>query len=230
MKKAIAVLCPFFVFFCLIVSQVYADDVKLDMRIDECKDLIDEIMQMPENSIPADLLEKASGIAIFPSVIKGGFVFGGAFGKGIVIHRDKETGAWSAPSFYTIAGGSWGLQIGGQLVDLVLVITNERGMKGILQDKFTVGTDAAASAGPVGRNAEIGTDILLKAGILSYSRSKGLFAGITLKGAVIAPDNKANELYYGKKLLVEEILMGNKVKPSKKAQELIDTIKGYANR
>jgi len=230
MKIAYGIVCSFFVFFCVMQSLVYAEDAKLDMRIGECKDLIDEIMQMPEKSIPEDLLAKASGIAIFPSVIKGGFVFGGNYGKGIVMHRDKKTGVWSAPSFYTIAGGSWGLQIGGQLVDLVLVITNERGMKGLLQDKFTLGTDAAASAGPVGRNAEIGTDVLLKASILSYSRSKGLFAGVTIKGAVVAPDNKANELYYGKPLSAEEIIMQNKAKPSKKAAELIDTIKSYSKK
>lgn len=207
---------------------VYADNAKLDMRIDECDDLVREIMQMPEKSIPADLLAKASGIAIFPSVLKGGFIFGGRYGTGVVLHRDKATGKWSAPSFYTIAGGSWGLQIGGQIIDLILVITNERGMKGLLQDNFTMGGDAAASAGPVGRNAEVATDLLLKAGILSYSRSKGLFAGITLKGAVLAPNAKANEAYYGEKLTSTDILMDNKVKPTKKAQELISTIEKYS--
>jgi len=219
-------LCSVMSFLCL--PLVYADNAKLDMRIDECDDLIREIMQMPEKSIPADLLAKASGIAIFPSVLKAGFIFGGRYGNGVVLHRDKETGKWSAPSFYTVAGGSWGLQIGGQIIDLVLVITNERGMKSLLNDKFTLGGDAAASAGPVGRNAEIATDLLLKAGILSYSRSKGLFAGITLKGAILAPDSKANEAYYGEKLTVEDILMDNKVKPTKEAQELINTIKKYS--
>lgn len=210
---------------CLSVSVAAAQEAKLDMRIDECKDLLEEVMEMPDKSIPTDLLENCSGVAIFPSVIKGGFVFGGRYGKGVVLHRDKKTGDWSAPSFYTIAGGSWGLQIGGQVIDLVLVIPSERGMKGLLQNKFTIGGDAAVSAGPIGRNAEAGTDLLLKGGVLSYSRSKGLFAGISLKGAVIMPDNKANELYYKQQLSTEDILMARKVKPTKTAKELIRILK-----
>lgn len=212
---------------CLPVSTALADNAKLDMRIDECKDLIDEVMGMPDNAIPAKLLADCSGIAIFPSVLKGGFIFGGGFGRGVVLYHDKGTRTWSAPSFYTIAGGSWGLQIGGQIIDLILVITNERGMKGLLQDKFIIGGDIAASVGPVGRNAEVGTDLLLKAAIVSYSRSKGLFIGIALKGAVIMPDKKANMNYYGKGLSAEEILMGNEVRPTKTARELINTLKRY---
>lgn len=214
-----------FTFLCLTVSVALADTASLDMRIDECKDLIDEVMEMPDKAIPAKLLAKCSGIAIFPSVLKGGFIFGGRFGRGVVLYHDKDTGTWSAPSFYTIAGGSWGLQIGGQVIDLILVITNERGMKGLLQDRFTIGGDIAASAGPVGRNAEVGTDLLLKAGIVSYSRSKGLFAGIALKGAVVMPDKEANMTYYGKELSAEEILMGKKVRPTRTAHELINTLK-----
>lgn len=223
--KELSVLVISLAVVCLSVSAAVAEEAKLDMRIDECKNLLEEVMEMPDKSIPTDLLENCSGVAIFPSVIKGGFIFGGRFGRGVVLHRDKKTGAWSAPSFYTIAGGSWGLQIGGQLIDLILVITNERGLKGLLQNKFTIGGDAAASAGPVGRNAEAGTDLLLKAGILSYSRSKGLFAGISLNGAVIMPDDKANKLYYKQDLSAEEILMAGKVKPTKTAKELIRVLK-----
>lgn len=224
MKKLSVLIICFFVL-CLSASRADADRAKLDMRIDECKDLLEEAMQMPDKSIPIKLLKDASGIAIFPSVIKGGFVFGGRYGKGLVLYHDRDTGTWSAPSFYTIAEGSWGLQIGGQVIDLILVITNQRGIKGLLQDKFTIGGDIAAAAGPVGRNAEVGTDLLLKAGILSYSRSKGLFAGITLKGAVIMPDKEANKIYYGKELSAEEILLGKKVKPTQTARKLINTLK-----
>ncbi|NQT89813.1 MAG: lipid-binding SYLF domain-containing protein, partial [Candidatus Omnitrophica bacterium] len=149
---------------CLASPAVSADNTGLDMRIDNCDDLFGDIMQMPDKGIPTDLLAKCSGVAIFPSVIKGGFIFAGRFGKGVIMHRNKKTGAWSAPAFYTIAGGSWGLQIGGQITDLVLVINNERGMKGLLQSKFTIGGDASCAAGPVGRNVEVSTDLFLKAG------------------------------------------------------------------
>ena len=226
-KGAVGVLLCFAVIY-LFSSIVYAEDAKLDMRIDECRELVDEIMQMPEESIPRDLLADAKGIAIFPSVIKGGFILGARYGKGVLLHRDKKTGKWSAPSFYTLAGGSWGLQIGGQVIDLILVITNERGMKSLLQNKFTMGADAAVAAGPVGRNTEAATDLHLKANILSYSRSKGLFAGVTLKGAVVSPDNKANELYYGKMVSAEEILIEGDVKPSREAKKLINTIRKYS--
>ncbi len=214
--------------FLLLCVPAFADIAKLNTEIDECDDLIREVMQMPENSIPEDLLEKAEGIVIFPTVLKGGFIFGARYGTGVALHRDKKTGKWSAPCFYRIAGGSWGLQIGGQVIDLILVITNERGMKGLLQNNFTIGGDASASAGPVGRNAEISTDLFLKAGILSYSRSKGLFAGVALDGAVLSPVADANEEYYGEKLTSYDILMADKVKPTQQGMALIKTIEKYS--
>jgi lipid-binding SYLF domain-containing protein len=204
-----------------------ADNASLNIKISEADDLIREIMQMPEQSIPSDLLSKAEGIVIFPSVLKGGFIFGARYGTGVALHRDKNTRKWSAPCFYRIAGGSWGLQIGGQIIDLVLVITNERGMKGLLQNNFTLGGDAAVSAGPVGRNAEASTDLFLKAGILSYSRSKGLFAGIALDGAVLSPIADANENYYKQSLTSYDILMANKVQPTAEGRALITTIEKY---
>ncbi|MFA5068611.1 MAG: lipid-binding SYLF domain-containing protein [Candidatus Omnitrophota bacterium] len=207
---------------------VFADNTSLNIKISEADDLIREIMQMPEQSIPADLLSKAEGIAIFPSVLKGGFIFGARYGTGVALHRDKNTRKWSAPCFYRIAGGSWGLQIGGQIIDLILVITNERGMKGLLQNNFTLGGDAAVSAGPIGRNAEASTDLFLKAGILSYSRSKGLFAGIALDGAVLSPIADANENYYNQKLTSYDILMANKVQPTAEGRALIATIDKYS--
>ena len=180
--------------FILSTSPVYAQAAKLDRRIEECTDLFEEVMQMPDKAIPEDLLSKCSGVAIFPSVLKGGFFIGGRYGKGVVLYRDKRTGKWSTPAFYTIGGLSYGLQIGGQAIDLILVITSKRGVKALLDDSVTLGGDLAASAGPMGRNAEAETDLYLKAGILSYSRSRGLFAGISLKGGLIKQDKEARSV------------------------------------
>jgi SH3 domain-containing YSC84-like protein 1 len=228
MKFLWGAVCLVLFFTMLAISPAYADNSKLNIKISEADDLLREIMQMPEQSIPEDLLSKAEGIVIFPSVLKGGFIFGARYGTGVALSRDKETRKWSAPCFYRIAGGSWGLQIGGQVIDLVLVITNDRGMKGLLQNNFTLGGDAAVSAGPVGRNAEVATDLYLKAGIVSYSRSKGLFAGIALDGAVLSPIADANENYYGQKLTSYDILIANKVQPTQEGKTLITTLNKYS--
>lgn len=228
MKILWGMICLSLLLTLFVVSPACADNAKLNIKISDADDLIKEIMQMPEQSIPADLLAKAEGIVIFPSVLKGGFVFGARYGTGVALHRDKTTRKWSAPCFYRITGGSWGLQIGGQIIDLVLVVTNERGMKGLLQNNFTLGGDAGVSAGPVGRNAEVATDLFLKAGILSYSRSKGLFVGIALDGAVLSPIADANENYYGQKLTSYDILMANKVGPTAEGMVLISTINKYS--
>jgi SH3 domain-containing YSC84-like protein 1 len=228
MKCLWVVLCACLVLTCLTVVSACADNSKLNIKISEADDLIREIMQMPEESIPADLLRKAEGIVIFPSVLKGGFIFGARYGTGVALHRDKKSRQWSAPCFYRIAGGSWGLQIGGQVVDLILVITSDRGMKGLLENNFKLGADAGVSAGPVGRNAEVGTDLYLKAGMLAYSRSKGLFAGVALDGAVISPIADANEKYYGQELTSYDILMANKVKPTSEGIDLIATLNKYS--
>ena len=151
-----------------------------------------EIMDAPDNAIPQDLLDRANCVAVFPSVKKAGFVVGGQFGRGLVSCRKAGSG-WSAPAFFTIGGGSFGLQIGAQAVDLVLLIMNEDGVNGLLKSKFEIGAGAAAAAGPVGRNASASTDATLNAQILSYSRSKGLFAGLELKGSVIKEDEDANK-------------------------------------
>lgn len=219
-------LCMFFVV--SVVSPACADNSKLNIKISEADDLLREMMQMPEQSIPVDLLSKAEGIVIFPSVLKGGFIFGARYGTGVALSRDKKTRQWSAPCFYRIAGGSWGLQIGGQVVDLILVITSDRGMKGLLENNFKLGADAGVSAGPVGRNAEVGTDLYLKSGMLAYSRSKGLFAGVALDGAVISPIADSNEKYYGQKLTSYDILMANKAQPTTEGKALIATINKYS--
>lgn len=165
-----------------------------------------DIMGAPDNSIPQELLDRASCVAVFPSVKKGGFVVGGQYGKGLVSCRTGS--GWSAPAFFTIGGGSFGLQIGAQAVDLVLLVMNRDGMDGLLKDKFEVGAGAAAAAGPVGRNASASTDVLMKAQILSYSRSRGAFAGLELKGSVITQDKDANRDVYGREIEAREILTG----------------------
>ena len=156
-----------------------------------------EIMNVPDRAIPQGLLDKARAIAVFPGVIKAGFIVGGRAGDGVISRRVK--GGWSAPAFFNLAGGSIGLQIGASKTDFVLLFMNDDALGGLLKDKFEIGGEGSAAAGPVGRSASATTDALLKAGILSYSRSKGLFAGLELKGTVISPDNDDNVAVYGMK-------------------------------
>ena len=165
-----------------------------------------EIMNVPENSIPQDLLSRAEAVAVFPDVIKAGFIVGGRGGRG-VISRRLNTG-WSAPAFFNLGGASIGLQIGASKTDFVLLFMNTEALQGLLKDKFEMGGEGSVAAGPVGRSASASTDAQLKAGILSYSRSKGAFAGLELKGVVINPDNKDNEAVYGMK--ADDILTGRR--------------------
>jgi len=163
-----------------------------------------EIMNVRDKAIPQELLDNAEAIAVFPGVIKAAFIIGGRGGQGVISRRVK--GGWSAPAFFNLGGGSFGAQIGAQKNDYVFLIMNENGVKGLLEDKFELGGEAGIVAGPVGREAAASTNPTLDAGILSYSRSKGAFIGVALKGAVISPDNDLNEAIYGKK--AKEILTG----------------------
>jgi lipid-binding SYLF domain-containing protein len=165
-----------------------------------------QIMNVPEKAIPQDLLDKAEAIAVFPDVIKAGFIVGGRGGRGVISRRTGSS--WSAPAFFNLGGGSIGLQIGASSTDFVLLFMNDEALKGLLEDKFEIGGEGSLAAGPIGRSASASTDALLKAGILSYSRSKGLFAGLELKGVVISPDNNDNEAVYGIK--AQDILTGSK--------------------
>ncbi len=151
-----------------------------------------------------DLLHHARGVAIFPSVIKAAFVFGGQYGEGLVLRRDPDTKKWYGPSFASVTGASWGLQIGAQSISLVLVITNDPGFKGFTENNVTLGGDIAVAAGPVGRRGELGTDYKLDASIYSYSMTQGLFAGISLKGAAVSVSEKTNEEYWGKPTSAQE--------------------------
>jgi SH3 domain-containing YSC84-like protein 1 len=168
------------------------------------------IMDAPDNSVPQDLLDRAYCIAVFPSVKKGGFVVGGQFGRGLVSCRNVS--GWSAPAYFTIGGGSFGFQIGAQAVDLVLLVMNEEGMNGILKSRFELGAGASVAAGPVGRNASASTDATMNAQILSYSRSKGLYAGLEVKGSVLKEDEEANKDAYGREISARELLENGNAK------------------
>ena len=167
----------------------------------EAADVFTEIMNVPDKSIPRGLLDKAEAIAVF-EVVKAGFIVGGRGGHGVISRRVR--GGWSAPAFFNLGGGSIGLQIGASKTDVILLFMNTGALEGLLQDKFEIGGEGSAAAGPVGRSASATTDAQLKAQILSYSRSKGLFAGLEIKGSVISPDNDDNQAVYGKK--AQEIL------------------------
>jgi lipid-binding SYLF domain-containing protein len=178
--------------------------------------VFDRVMDAPDRSIPRELLDRAEAVAVFPGVLKAGFVVGGRGGSGLISRR--VTGGWSAPAFFKLGGASVGLQIGASKTDFVLLFMNEDAVRGLLEDKFEMGGEASAAAGPVGRAASATTNLTLDAGILSYSRSKGLFAGLELKGAVINPDNNLNEALYG--LKARDLLTGrNKV-------EMADVLSG----
>ena len=179
-------------------------------RAAEAANVLTEIMNIPESDIPEELMARAHGIAVIPHVVKGAFGIGGQWGKGLMSQRNED-GSWSRPAFIEIEGGSFGLQIGLQASDIVLVFADESGIKGLLKGKVKLGADASAAAGPVGRNAEVGTDVLLRSGVLAYSRSKGLFAGISLDGSVITINDDANHKVYGKDVTGEQILLSKGV-------------------
>ena len=171
-----------------------------------------EIMATPDKAVPSTVLDKAYCVAVFPQVLKAGFVVGGRGGRGVASCRTKS--GWSAPAFFSMKGGSFGLQIGAQSTDFVLLFMNEAGMKSLLKSKFEIGGDATAAAGPVGRQAGAGTDLRLDAQILSYSRSKGLFAGLELKGTVISLDESDMKSAYGEGANAGDVLSGNKLTPA----------------
>jgi lipid-binding SYLF domain-containing protein len=175
-------------------AQKAEDEVK---RIKEVVTVLEEIMSATDQSVPRSVMEKAEGIGVFPSLIKAGLGVGGQRGRGILSVRDKKSGDWSSPAFLTITGGSIGAQIGVQAIDLVLVINDQRGLEQLVKNQFKIGADASVAAGPVGRDASASTDIQMRAQILSYSRTRGVFAGVTLNGSTIRQDRDANERFYG---------------------------------
>ena len=175
-------------------------------RLDNATTVLHEIMGMPDKGIPEEVLEHAKCVAVIPHMVKGGFVFGAEGGKGVATCRTAD--GWSAPAFITISGGSWGLQIGVEAVDVVMIFQNDKAMQRLLDSNFQVGGDASAAAGPVGRHAEAGTDWKLETEILTYSRAKGLFAGLTLTGASLRQDNDSRRAIYGRNVTTRALLSG----------------------
>ena len=183
------------------------DNDKETDRVENAGMVMEEIMNIPDD-IPQDLLDKAECVIVFPSVLKAAFIVGGSYGRGVMTCRSGEhfTGPWSAPSMMALEAGSVGFQLGGQATDFVLLVMNPRGATSLLDSKVKLGADMAAAAGPKGRDASANTDATLRAEILSYSRSRGLFAGVSLEGASLRPDNDANEKLYGKHMTATEII------------------------
>lgn len=197
-------------------------------KVDEAAAVLKEIMVIPEKGIPPALLSDAYGIAVVPGVIKVGFIIGGRHGSGILMVREKE-GGWSSPSFVSITGGSIGWQIGAQSTDVILVFKSSKSIEGIKKGKFTLGADASVAAGPVGRRVEAATDVKLGAEIYSYSRSRGLFAGVSLEGAALQIDDDANAAFYGKKeVRAADIFAGKVTSPSPAVKRLQKMLAEFA--
>lgn len=202
-----------------------ADSKKETERLENCGLVLKEILDIPDD-IPQDLLDKAECVIVYPSVLKAAFVIGGSYGRGTMTCRTGEhfTGPWSAPAMMALEGGSVGFQIGGQATDFVLLVMNDRGAHSILKSKVKLGADASAAAGPVGRNASAETDVTMRAEILTYSRARGLFAGVSLAGSSVRPDNDANARIYGKKVEAESIIFKGAVAVPPAAQKLISLL------
>jgi SH3 domain-containing YSC84-like protein 1 len=204
-----------------------ASDKKETDRLQNCGTVLKEILDIPDN-IPQDLLDKAECVIVYPSVIKAAFVIGGSYGRGAMSCRTGEhfTGPWSAPTLMALEGGSIGFQIGGQATDFVLLVMNARGARSIINSKVKLGADASVAAGPKGRTANASTDVTLRAEVLSYSRARGLFAGISLEGSTVRPDNDANQKIYDRKVEAESIIFKGAVPVPPAAQKLVS----YLNR
>lgn len=198
-----------------------------EKTIRDSGDVLQEVMKIPEKGIPPALLKDAKAVAIFPGVIKGAFMVGGEHGKGLLMVR-QANGGWSSPLFLTISAGSFGWQIGGQSTDLILVFKTLKGVESLMKGKFTLGADASAAAGPVGRSAEAATDVMLKAEILSYSRARGLFAGLSLEGAALLIDKDADRKFYGKKVTPEGLVSGKSMKKSAAVKRLQGLLTSYS--
>src|ERR1700688_2810846 len=202
-----------------------ADPEKDEDRLRNCGTVLKEILDVPDD-IPQDLLDKADCVVVFPSVLKAAFIVGGSYGRGSMSCRKGEDfrGSWGAPTMMALEGGSFGFQIGGEATDFVLLVMNERGARGILASKVKLGGDASVAAGPVGREASADTDATLRAEILSYSRARGLFAGVSLEGSTIRPDNGDNRRLYGRKIPAREIVLSGTIAVPPAAGQLISTL------
>lgn len=203
------------------------DESQISKRIDSSAAVLNEIMATPDKAIPDKVMSDAKCIAVIPSMVKIAVGFGGNHGKGVATCRTEN--GWSAPAPLTITGGSWGLQLGGQAVDLVMVVTNEQGMQHLLSSKFKLGADASAAAGPVGRDAAADTDWKMRAEVLTYSRARGVFAGIDLNGSAITQDEDSTRLLYGKMVPFSAILAG-KVPPPSGSDSFLSAVSKYSHQ
>lgn len=215
---------------CLISSHFALAGTSETELVSLSDEVLRDIMTIPERSIPPKLLSEAQAIAIIPEVIKVGLVVGGRYGRGIIVIKDPTTQAWSDPVFLKLKGGSVGLQLGAQSSDLILVFKNKRGLKSLMSGKFTLGADAAIAAGPVGRNAAAATDVKLQAEILSYSRSRGLFAGLSLDGTSLDIDHRSNALFYERERVSSAEIFNGFVRSPRTTQALKNSLRQYAKQ
>ena len=226
MKKTLSLLLPLALLVLPTLSNppIARADKDTD-RLENAGTVMKEIIDIPDD-IPQNLLDKADCVIVIPSVLKAAFIIGGSYGRGAMTCRsgDDFTGPWGAPTMMALEGGSFGFQLGGQATDFVLLVMNPRGASSILNSKVKLGADAAAAAGPKGRDAQADTDVTLRAEVLTYSRSRGLFAGVSLEGSTLRPDNDGNVKIYKKKLEAKEIALHNAVPVPSSAKLLIDTL------
>jgi lipid-binding SYLF domain-containing protein len=225
LRQLVLVLC-----FMLVAVPLRAAEKETD-RLEESAVVMEEIMNVPDN-IPQDLLDKAECVIVVPSVKKVAFIIGGSYGRGAMVCRTggKFKGQWGAPAMFALEGGSIGFQIGGEATDLILLVMNRKGADSILSSQVKLGADASVAAGPKGRNAQAATDAYMGAEILSYSRSQGLFAGVSLAGATVRADNDANERVYGRKITAREIVLDGKVAIPKTGRHLVNVLQKNAPR
>jgi SH3 domain-containing YSC84-like protein 1 len=199
------------IFILFLVGGAWADVSKQRKILRTSQLILEEIQNSPDQQIPMSLISKAKAIVVFPTMLKAGFFVGARYGKGIAAVRTEETGEWGPPTFLYTTGGSFGFQFGAGTVDLILLVMSQRGLEGLLKEQFTLGGDIVISAGPIGRYAEASADVFMQGEIYSYSRSKGLFGGVSLKGTIITTDSDANLSYYGHPYTSEEILLTKQV-------------------
>jgi SH3 domain-containing YSC84-like protein 1 len=218
-RYLIAALCV-----CFAIAS-FAED-KEDQRLQDSYTVLKEILATPDKGIPTDLLDKSECVIVFPSVKKAAFVVGASYGRGVITCRSGQDlrGPWSAPAMFALEGGSVGFQIGGQATDFVLLVMNEAGANSVMSSKVKLGADASIAAGPVGRTTSAETDVVMKAQILSWSRARGVFAGISLSGSTLRSDDGANKTVYGKELSAKQIVREGQVKPTEAAKPLLDLL------
>jgi SH3 domain-containing YSC84-like protein 1 len=226
MKTTIAV----FVALALCGTARAATETKEVRQLQKATNVVDEIMTAPDKGIPQDLLNKAVCVGIVPSDLRAAFVVGGEYGRGVLVCRKNGNGHWGAPSLFTLGGANVGFQLGGKATDVVFLVMNAAGAKKLVRDGVKLGADASATAGPVGRTAEGATDIQLHAEILSYSRTRGLFAGVSLEGAVLHQDSGDNERLYGRKVDAKDLLINGTVSAPSEARPLDETLAKYSPR